>query len=71
MCSCAVEVKARIDEALLWFGVLVWIGRAELVEGSVDGVRMVWCVQAGGVSRIHGIQVHARPDAEETRPGHA
>jgi hypothetical protein len=28
----------------------VWIGRAEIVEGPVDGVRVVWCVQAGGVS---------------------
>jgi hypothetical protein len=58
MCSWAMEVKARIDEALLGFGMLVWIGRAELVEGSVDGVRMVWRVQAGGVSlqqRVHQI----------------
>jgi hypothetical protein len=58
MCSWAMEVKARIDEALLGFGVLVWIGRAELVEGPVDGVRVVWCVQAGGVSlqqRVHQI----------------
>jgi hypothetical protein len=50
MCSWAMEMKARIDEALFGFRVLVWIGRAEIVEGPVDGVRVVWCVQAGGVS---------------------
>ncbi|KAJ7729111.1 hypothetical protein B0H14DRAFT_3617644 [Mycena olivaceomarginata] len=47
--------EAGIDGALLGFGMLVWIGRAELVEGPVDGVRVV----------------HARPDAEETKRGHA
>jgi hypothetical protein len=58
MWSWAMEMKTRIDEALFGFRVLMWIGRAEIVEGPVDGVRMVWCVQAGGVSlqqRVHQI----------------
>jgi hypothetical protein len=57
MCSWAMEMKTRIDEALFGFRVLVWIGRAEIVEGPVAGVRMVWRAQ-GGVSlqqRVHQI----------------
>jgi hypothetical protein len=71
MCSWAMEVKARIDEVLLGFGMLVWIGRAELVEGPVDGVRVVWCVQAGGVAlqqRVHQISRACRVMKEECAP---